>query len=447
MARHKKGSGWLALLLVAALAALFTSGSDDRPSLLLVSIDTLRADRLSVYGFERPTTPRLEEFASSAIVYERAFAPAPFTMPSVASLLTGCYPDRLGLVTHSRSSRLSPDFPVLAELADGAGYQTAAVVANPWLANHRTGFSRGFDIYSTGRDNPPGSRFNATEVTNAAIEALPFEASGPPFVLWVHYIDTHMPYRPEPAYLRRLGYETADSAIVEDFVLRRRQPQEIYFGIASYDRRTVEATRNLYDAAILYVDQEVGRLLDVLDRRGLSSSTIVAIVSDHGESLGDHGLFFAHDFTLYDELLRVPLLLRLPSAPSGRVRQEVMITDLLPTLCEHMKLACQHQMDGRVLPNQPENSDGAARVLFAASAPARRRYDANPRQYLGGLHGRWTMALEGYRKLIRIPHPDADVYEAYDTARDPQETINLYSSGRFEDLRHALHDWEKRMER
>ncbi len=411
------------------------------PSVLLIVVDTLRADRLGLYGWsESEPSPVLDRFAQQSLVYEQAVAPAPFTMPSMAATFTGLYPDRTGVANHStQDSLMNAPSTTLAEALHSAGYRTGAVVTNSWLQAERQGFNRGFEDAFVDTEG-------ASNVTNRAVELLEGWGDGP-FFLWAHYFDPHMPYAPPAGDLRRFGLSSGSSSVVRDFITGDfDQKQEIFFN-GNYPDTELETTRKLYEAEIGYADQEIGRLLEALGTMGKSDDTIVIVMSDHGESLGDHGLFFTHDFTLYEELIHVALIVRRPGTEPVRIKTPVSLIDVMPSLCAWLTLTCPELMDGEPLPeNDPVVDDD--RALFAASAPWRERYGRYPRSYVRGLEGRWTMIRKGSMKLIKIPHPDGPIWEGYDLFRDPSELASLLDtepSGAFGSLRKELLKWEERM--
>ena len=174
--------------------------------------------------------------------------------------------------------------------------------------------------------------------------------------------------------------------------------------------------RSLYEGEVRYVDREIGRLLDHVEKSGRAGSTIVVVASDHGESLGEHGLYFAHDYTLYEELVRVPLLVKAPGKAAAVRDDEVSLIDVAPTLCRAAGLPCKEAFDGRDL-----FGVSSPRTLFAASTPMRRRGTPYARLEVRGLGGRWTMALADSKKLIRIPRRNGLAWESYDLVRDPRE--------------------------
>lgn len=185
--------------------------------------------------------------------------------------------------------------------------------------------------------------------------------------------------------------------------------------------------RDLYDGGILYTDDNLARLLQTLDVLELEESTVVAVTGDHGEALGEHGMSFAHDFTLYDEVLHVPLVVRAPGiSPGQRISQQVRVMDLGPTLVELAGLEPREGLEAVSL--VPLMNGGTLPFMnaFAESAPDRSMFPENERIYFEGIRGKWRMLRTDRWKLIRIPHPDGDRFELYDLVADPGETRNLY---------------------
>ena len=218
----------LTILVLAGFAASLQSCRSrpkvSGPSVLLVVVDTLRADRLGLYGWSgSETSPVLDRFAEHSQVYEQAIAPAPFTMPSMAATFTGLYPDRAGVSNHAaEDSLLNHSGPTLAEVLRSIGYRTGGVVTNGWLKSERQGFNRGFEEYLTNAEG-------ASSVTDRAIQLLE-DWGDDPFFLWAHYVDPHMPYQPPLDDLKQLGIPWSSRPVVRDFVagdLDRKQ--DIFF--------------------------------------------------------------------------------------------------------------------------------------------------------------------------------------------------------------------------
>ena len=394
-----------------------------QPSVLVVVVDTLRADMVgalrTVSGGAPSPTPVLDRFAEGAARFRRASTPAPFTMPAMASLWTGAYPDRCGVVTHESGVSLkSWSGPTLAEEARAAGLLTAAVVANPWLARVSTGFDRGFDHFERLHSPTRGPTDNkASTVTDHAIARLK-ESGDRPFLLWVHYFDPHMAYEPPLEFARAAGAADTDSRIMSDFRSPDRDLRRLYRGVG-YDEAEIAKARLLYQAEVSATDHEIGRLFEQLENQGLADNTVVIVVADHGESLGQHGLFFAHDYTVYEELVHVPLLVRGPGVAAQTHDERVSLVDIAPTVCHLASLSCADAVDGRDL------FWSSPRTLFAAATPRRPKGTAFDGLTVPGLAGRWTMALRDQLKLVRIPRAEGPRLELYDLASDPGEQHDL----------------------
>jgi arylsulfatase A-like enzyme len=283
------------------------------PSVLLVTVDTLRADRVGAYGAGDARTPTLDKLARQGVRFQTAIAVTPITLPSHASILTGLYPPRHG-VRHNGIYRLEAGIETLAERLRAAGYSTAAVVGAYVLAR-RFGLDQGFDLYDDRMSSKralAGGYLERTAgaVTDRALQWL--DATSRPFFLWVHYYDPHAEYAPPPPFAARFP-----------------------------DRP--------YQGEIAYVDSELGRLIDALRASGRLEDTLVVVTSDHGESLGEHGEAF-HSYTLYDATLAVPLILRGPGIPAGRaVGGVVSGVDVAPTVLALLGVAALREADGRDL--------------------------------------------------------------------------------------------------
>lgn len=347
------------------LALGLAVGCSPRPrfeAVVLVVIDTLRADHLGVYGYERPTSPQIDAFASRSTVFERAFATSPWTGPSVGSMLTGHVPSRHGGGELNRDDsgkivlrkgtkifgRLDESVETLAEQLAAHGYASAAVVTNAVL-EPGSSFDRGFATYRY-----LGPRSRAPAVTDAALRCLDERSDGP-FFLMVYYFDPHLPYLADGGWAGRF---TRDHATVLETPIRnvhevRRRLRELGAG----DREYIRAA---YDEEIAFVDREIGRLLEGLEERGLLAQALVVLTSDHGEELFDHG-GFEHGHHLYQELLHVPLVVHAPGwLTPGRVTVPVSVMDVPATVLEAWALP------------RPENSPGVSLARAARGETATR---------------------------------------------------------------------------
>lgn len=475
-------------ILFIAIAALFLAGCEiseevtapRRPNLLLITIETFRADRMHANGYPRLTTPNLDRLAQQGANFEQAVAQAPFTLPSLASVMTGLTPPLHHVRNHPASLPL--EIETLAERLSEAGYKTAAMTRHTWL-RRKSAFDQGFDEYD---NNKFSAGLDARSLSLAATDWLHANREQP-FFLWIHFLDPHFPYTPGYPYStlyapehqedsqvvhlkslleRDLGekflptpyadlsggpyldlvlpYYPENTALL-DIALRRRSRGEIFFGKVHYPEKSLQEIRDLYDGAVVYTDDNVGRVLAALDELGLSKDTLVAVAGDHGEALGEHDLYFTHDFSLYDETLRVPLVMRMPGRiPAGTVvKQQVRLVDLAPTVLELLGVDPLPDIEGVSLAPLVEGGTLPFLPAFAESAPYRRLFPEQTRVYYEGNLGKWRMIRTERWKLILIPHPDENIYELYDLESDPGETENLYDQlpGEVGKLMPLLREW------
>lgn len=317
--------------LVAAMI-LGMSGGTRRPNVLLITIDTLRADALSVYGAPASASPELAAFAAGAVVFDRAIAAASYTGPSHASILTGLGPRQhaMGL---SNGTHALGDEPRLAEHFRTAGYATAAFVSNPVL-RAKTGLGRGFDVYDDELSVTELNRHDHFEriAEDTVRRAAAWLAQSPkgPFFLWVHLQDPHGPYN-APVPYRDMFPAVTDGEAELPLLKRDHGPG----GIPHYQQlpglRLPGQYRARYAGEVVYADAWAGRLLAAARTRG---PLVAALTADHGESFGEGGYYFGHGHDVTPELCRVPLLLSAPGVATGRFSAPVAHVDLMPTLLE-----------------------------------------------------------------------------------------------------------------
>ena len=287
-----------------------------RPNVLFITIDTLRADHLGTYGYARPTSPRIDEFAKTAVVFEQAHSSASWTLPSLTSLMTSLYTSTHGM--RKNESRLDPSFHTLAELLRNAGYDTAMVASHYFLAV-TYGLQKGFthvDSHLLQMNMIEG--ITSPDITEQGVEWIREKAAvrdGMPWFLWLHYFDPHDAYLSHPGYSEKFGMK-----------------EEI----------------DLYDGEIAFTDDFVGRVLDELARSKLDESTIVVIAADHGEEFMDHGNM-RHGSNLYEETVRVPFMIRVPGFHPARVEPVIATVDLMPTLLELTGVPIGYPIEGESL--------------------------------------------------------------------------------------------------
>jgi arylsulfatase A-like enzyme len=309
-----------------------------RPNVLVVTLDTLRADRLGAYGqHARPMTPRLDAFAREGVVFTRAFATSSFTPPTHASIFTGLYPDEHGLLWWNRALA---DVPTAAEIFAAAGYRTGAFT--PMSTLLKLGLSRGFEQQGSPQaiteDTPDGERLVLADADAVNALALPFLTAADeeqPFFAWVHYYDAHRPYGRQGAeWSGRYREPGTDDTTVG--------ATERWYQLTPEKRAALGLTpgqtaliKDHYDGGVAFLDDRVGRLLDGLSAAGRLDDTIIVLIADHGEVLDEHEAeWFSHDPWLVDENVHIPFLLRLPGGRHAGTLVESLVSqvDLLPTL-------------------------------------------------------------------------------------------------------------------
>jgi arylsulfatase A-like enzyme len=324
------------LLAIAALAFTACSAPALPPNVVMIVIDTLRADRLGSYGYSRPTSPNIDALAGESCLFENAVSQSSWTGPSIASLFTSMYPSQHGMVDFKSS--LGDALPTLAGVFRASGYTTLGVSANFTFISPNKGFSRDFDAFEVlSRPPEPGEKAEiygtnsvaGGEVTERVFSLLAEERADP-FFLYVHYMDPHSSYDPPASFKSR--FVTDYNGPIDGST---EQLQEIVRGELEIGSEDIVHLQSLYDAEVAYVDAEVGRLLDHLRAIGVYEDSIVVLLSDHGEEFMDHGSFF-HMFTLYREQIHVPLIFRKPGGVGGgtRVESVVELVDVGPTVLE-----------------------------------------------------------------------------------------------------------------
>lgn len=311
--------------------------------MIVLVVDTLRADHLGLYGYERETTPGLDAWAARGAVFEHALATSPWTLPSFASIYTGELPGRHAAARVPSEGhgtvvgRLAADTKTLAEILREEGFATAAVVNNPFL-EAKSGIDRGFDLY----DYHPSRNHNkrrAADVVNVGIRWLDRQEEKPTFLV-LHFFDPHMDYAPPKrtrgrftaGYSGELGYPVSDRRGIRRGRLAKRAEDRAFI-IGAYDEE------------VLYLDGEVTRFLGHLEETGRLAETLVLLVADHGEELFDHG-GFEHGRTVYQEVLRVPFLAWGPGVSARRIDTPVSIADVLPTVVEALELPMRPDVAG-----------------------------------------------------------------------------------------------------
>ena len=405
-----------------------------RRRVLLVTVDTLRPDYLGSGGYALPTTPFLDGLFARGHVFTRALSPAPLTTPALASLLTGAYGRTTGV--RELIDRVAPELATLAELLSARGFETAAVVTNNVIPAER-GLARGFGVYDYA-----GDERDAAETTRAMIEQLRKIGDAERIFAWVHYIDPHMPYVPEPEVARAFDPEYGGRYALQfggdqGWQGRRAFPADLSKGEAvhrnSLPARVNEHVRRLYAGDVRRMDDAVAELLGWI-RRELGEDWLVVFTADHGESLGEHDFYFDHGEYVYNPSLRVPLAFVFPEGDplhgAGRSDAWVSLVDVFPTLVELLALPCADvpgcRPEGRSLVPLLRGEELPAQPIYAESG--RSRYPELVRRRVRfDVSGRFRAVIHGRWKLIWTPGREEGPYELFDLESDPGEERDLYA--------------------
>ena len=385
-------------LVAVGIVALVLASCVARPSrpgdVVLIVLDTVRADHLSLYGYPRSTTPHLVAFARDAITYTNAISPATWTVPAHGSLFTGRWPSFHGAErvasTRNLATPLNPEIPTVAELLRAAGFRTAAFVANTAYVAPILGFDRGF-VEFFDRD-----LHVATDVERA-VRAWLAKRDERLFV-FMNILDPHEPYEPPPPFDARFPGRNSSYGTMMTVLV---------FGGTPVTDALRSHFVSQYDGEIGFTDDVLDRILGDLKRAGRYDDALIIVTSDHGELLGEHGLA-GHGLVPYEELLHVPLVVKLPRSRRGGERVDRRVS----TLAVFATILASAGVDSPPVDARPLDE---AHAVWAEDVT------------YGG--DRVRVAYEGARKLVVTASPAGDVHAAYDLDRDPHEMRPSYSGG------------------
>jgi arylsulfatase A-like enzyme len=409
------------LRLAATLALLLLSScghGSRRPNLILFSVDTLRPDRLGAYGSDRGATPAIDWLASTGILFENAYSQAPKTAPSHMTLFTGLYPEAHGVENwiEGENPRLSEGVPTLASILAAHGYETRALTGFGHL-RPELGFDRGFSDYRSGGDVI--ALLRGTEQTLEELAARRAAGDDQPFFLFLHTYEVHDPYVAPASYLAPYVDPAYSGRIIGTRIeLELRvgsdwaKQHELYWSLVDKESSAdLSHLQDLYEAAIAFTDGQIANLIHSLRELDLEDDTIVVFLSDHGEEFGEHGGFL-HE-TLHEEVLRVPLIVKIPGERGDRSRgrrvvETVRLIDVLPTLLELLDLPAPPHLQGESFLPLLEGKPGPDRPVFAQWP-----------------HESMASITRGSWKLIQKAEGEASTVELYELTEDSGERHNL----------------------
>jgi arylsulfatase A-like enzyme len=395
-----------------------------RPNVVLVSIDSLRADHLAAYGYARETSPHIDALAASGALFEHAFSTTSWTLPSHIALFTSMHDLVHGVIFHDRV--LDPLRTTLPEVFHQHGYATAGFYSGPYLIP-AFGFGRGFDTYVPCMDYLDPGALERTDFVPASHQASHADVTSPclqdavvswldeaparPFFLFLHMWDVHYDYIPPPEYARRFTDPDYDSPI--DFTGFQRNPAIN----RQMNPRDLAHLIGLYDGEIAYTDHHLGQIVAHLDALGLRDNTLIVVTSDHGDAFFEHGLK-GHQNDLYDEVLRIPLIFSWPGQvrPAQRYAEQVSIIDVMPTVLGLVDLPTPPEALGRDLSpllRGERSPDAAGSTVFAELTLFGKNYDLNLR----------ALRTPEYKAIVDIPAPGGGSPRSvvYDLGSDPGE--------------------------
>jgi len=418
------------LILLGLLAALLGAGGACRPRgepavkrVFFITVDTLRADHLGVYGYDRPTSPYLDSLAKRSVLFDWAIVQWPKTGPSFASMFTGQYPHTTGL-THQAAIFIPDGYLTLPQFLKNQGFATLAVNANGVL-NTDLGWQRGFDEYLETRtafvqadasEQAYRDTMNARRVNELALPLLEKHRAAERLFAWIHYCDPHTPYLLPPGF---------DNPFLGD--ARAADPTPVDFttgeGAQIGDHTQLGFYVAQYDANVRVVDQAVEQLMAKLEGLGLLDDALVIFTADHGESLGEHGYFLGHGRLPYNPTSRVPFFLWRPGIAPARVTTPVELVDLYPTLRDLVAPGKEVAgLEGRSLLSHLAGrapASDAPRLAFSAAG------GGSPLTHFRSVQDeRWKLVFHPPLETRKGERPA--LWELYDLAADPLETRNLF---------------------
>jgi len=403
-----------------------------QPHLIIISIDTLRADHVGAYGYSRATTPNLDAFAQDALVFDNFFVTTPSTLPSFASFFTGLYPlQHEVLYTAVRTRRvpiLATGIPYLPELLPM--YERVAIVSNPHL-NEKNGFDRGFDRFHFDRlPREPKAAMEAGKtrtqrVAKLALKEIEAFSGEKPLFLWTHFLDPHGPYLPPDESLRLFRNDSLFRAAQDP---SQWSSPEVKIHHSNNKENPAEVALRIarYDGEVHNTDKHIGLIFDALKKRGLFDNSFIVILSDHGESLGDHH-YMQHGRLLNEGSIRVPFMLKVPGGKQGRREHFLANIDFLPTLLALLKVPGNFPLDGKDFSRLVWDGSGKqVRKSLALQTDL-----AHPDFALGLLEGKHKAMLAGKTQETKsppfLPQPVEPSF-IYTSVEEEFSLENLWSS-------------------
>lgn len=416
--------GWM------SFGALGCSDGQDQPlqpNLIFISIDTLRPDHLGCYGYSRETSPTIDALAARGVVFDKAFAQASWTIPSHMSMFTSMYPH-----THQvdrQAASLPESIPTVTGALREGGYSTSGFAS--WLfLSERFGFGRGFDRYEVlkATRDPENPRLRISPDAGTLVELVSgsFVSEGTPgldkespFFLFLHFFDPHLDYEP-PLADAQLFDPQIENTDLGSYVFLQDYVKGTNRNMEPIPADACEEVRALYDGEIRHTDRQLGILLAEMELAGLLENTIIVLTSDHGEEFFEHGSMEGHQWTLYDEVLHVPLIVVFPDGRDAGRRIDTLVQsiDLAPTMLDFAGVPQPEVFQGRSLVRLLDGTETWDETSFSQIRRYNEKWALRTRTH--------KLIYTGDTKVNRFKLPVVAGFELYDLTVDPGETVNTY---------------------
>jgi len=396
--------------LAAGLApSLWLSGCGKRlqvkrPNIILIVIDTLRANHVGCYGYQRNTTSNIDHLAGEGVLFKNAISAAPWTMASIASLLTSQYPCVLGL--RKKPVMLDTRFPSLSEVLKQYDYATYGVFTAASFSP-RLGVGRGFDDYRYRRRPRRGPVISSPYVTKEAISFLR-KSQKQPFYIFLHYFDPHYNYvlhKQYDYYPDYRGSVKSDHPMID-----------LWHELHELSQDDIRYLLALYDSEIAFNDEYIGKLLDELKKQGLYENSIIIVTADHGEEFLERG-WLGHTITLHEEMLHVPLIMKFPGSVARVISSPVGLIDIVPTIYQYMGLKMPDGLEGKALDLNRGDSIANRPIFTETFNPQRARPNVRPIAFRSIISGNWKLIYDQIK----------DSNQVYNLSEDPHERNDLSS--------------------
>ncbi|MCH7519439.1 MAG: sulfatase [Candidatus Dadabacteria bacterium] len=391
----------LMILSIVVLFNLFMFGyahlnRPDGPNVILISIDTLRADHLGSYGYGRNTSPNIDKLAEEGVLFENAFTQAPWTLPAMATIHTSLYPSEHGATRYNL--KLKDNFITLAEYMRNNFYKTIGIISTPYVSS-KYGFSQGYDIFEEYIMGTEGT--SSEHLTERAIEYISDNQDNK-FFLWIHYFDPHAIYLYHEDYNYGRNYSGNLPANLSVEFLKSDKN--------SFNTEDIEYVKDIYDEEISYTDHNIGKLINNIEELGLKEDTVIIITADHGEEFMERN-GFGHGKSVYNELIRIPLIIYNPYKQKQRIEENVETRSIPKTILE--------------LSGIDSGSFGGENLLALDQSNIENYIYSEGTGSMGENTLREAIVLDQFKLIKNIQY---QTFELYDLRSDPNEKINLFNT-------------------